>query len=647
MTNSDQDSPRFLERFRWAYLFFLLVSAVMLRCSKIFQTDSGMAKPQFGFKGYDAASFKTLTYYCSEKFSSFDGFFIADMFYMLSICWLVYTMYKKIKPREKILGRFRKWIPAYFFGFGIIAIIADVVENFTYLSGNLWLPAIESIKIGAIALFILGFLLYVFVNTDKTVYLRARKFIKSAYISILILLLIGFGLTLMPQGATLIVHLFKSHSFPGLISIMCSVFFINMLAIILSHYPKYIEFRQNKDKSGVDWHMTEQWRGFGIITYMMKKPTDPHIALARHCLGILAYIAWFYIIYKAFALYGLTWYDPLPATAICGGMYLLFASYYYYKFMADKKAFYSNMYRERIDEVDLEPMRKWIRRYIVWLIFTIVFGGIGLFIYWHFGWHVVSYVFSLLFIFCNATCFLLFQFTRSTMTFARGNLDHMLWVNNKDFRPAENRERLKKIFKGKENENWSFIIKGKLWNYLTDFSSNYIFLRRLQAAGFIAVFLLLVSNLFLIFNDVTIFSAIPIFLASLVNVYALFILYVKHMIFYNDYENSNYFLHKKIKEAPGIDMQGIKVSNDNKNKFVLRLAIVPLLVFGILYGIKGIDNFHRMDFTETTTSMRIQEYSNRLETHLETKGINRLAKVASFGGGLKIEFVEFVGAEST
>ena len=42
-----------------------------------------------------------------------------------------------------------------------------------------------------------------------------------------------------------------------------------------------------------------------------------------------------------------------------------------------------------------------------------------------------------------------------------------------------------------------------------------------------------------------------------------------------------------------------------------------------------------MDFTDTKTSMRIQEFSNRLETHLEENNITRLAKVASFGGGLK------------
>ena len=68
----------------------------------------------------------------------------------------------------------------------------------------------------------------------------------------------------------------------------------------------------------------------------------------------------------------------------------------------------------------------------------------------------------------------------------------------------------------------------------------------------------------------TIFSAIPIFLAFLVNAYAIFILYVKHMIFYNDYENTNYYLHKKTKESPGIDMQGVSVSKTVKNCFVLQ-----------------------------------------------------------------------------
>ena len=147
---------------------------------------------------------------------------------MLSICWLIYAMYKKIKPRDLILVNYKKAIPIFFIGSGAIAIVADIIENITYLTGNLWFRQIETIKSGAIALFILGFLLYVYINTDKSRYMQWSKFVRSSYISIIILILIGFGLTLLPQGATLIVHLFESHSIPGLISIMCSVLFINI-----------------------------------------------------------------------------------------------------------------------------------------------------------------------------------------------------------------------------------------------------------------------------------------------------------------------------------------------------------------------------------------------------------------------------------
>jgi len=633
MTNTDQKAPGFFERFRWAYLFFLIVAAVMLRSSKIFQTKSGMAEPQFGFKGYDPIAFEDLTSYFREEFMSFKVFFIADLFFMLSLCWITYTLYKKIKPRDSILGRFKIWIPRVLIGAAALTIIANSLENYFYLSGNLWFSAIETIKSLLTGIFILVFLVYVFINADKGRFLQARKFLRSSYISIIILILIGFGLTLLPQGATLIVHLFEDHNIPGLISIICSVFFVNILAIILSHYPKYMEFRQDDDKTGVDWHMTEQWKGFGIITYHMKKSDDIYLVFGRYCLGILAYVAWFYIIYKAFALYGLTWFDPFAATVICATMYLIFAGYFFFKFNREKAVFYDKVASGTIVDADLETMRKWVRLYVIWLLSTIIFGTIGLYIYWHFGWHVISYVFSLCFIFCNANCFLLFRLTRSSMTLARANMDHIRWVKEKDFAPQETIDKLASTFHKKRD--WSYFLRGRLWNYLTDFSSNYIFLRRLQAAGFIALFLLIVSNLFLIFGDVTIFSSIPIFLAFLVNVYAIFILYVKHMIFYNDYENTNYYLHRRIKKPPGIDRKGVQLSKESKNRFVLRLAIIPVLVIGILIGIQGINNFHRMDFTYTKNQMRIQEYANRLEAHVEEKGIRRLAKVASFGGGLK------------
>ena len=118
--------------------------------------------------------------------------------------------------------------------------------------------------------------------------------------------------------------------------------------------------------------MTEQWKGFGIITYQMKKPDDPYLVLGRYILGILAYIAWFYIIYKAFALYGLTWYDPFDATLVCGGMYLLFAGYYYFKFIKEKKTFYDKVATGKIEDEDLKPMRKWVKLYVFWMIYTIV-----------------------------------------------------------------------------------------------------------------------------------------------------------------------------------------------------------------------------------------------------------------------------------
>ena len=633
MTKTNQPTRGFFTHFRWAYLFFLIVSAIMLFSAQVFQKDSTMSYPQFGFKGYDKQSFKDLSDYFVDTFWSYESFFIADMFFMLSICWLIYTLYKKIKPREKLLGKFGKWLPWYFLTVGILSIFADVIENMMYLNGNMWFRPIEGIKSGLIAMFVVGFMIYVFINTDKEKYLRFTKFVRASYISIIILVLIGFGLTLLPQGATLIVHLLNAHDFPGLISVMCSVFFVNILAIILAHYPKYIEFRNEKDKTGVDWHMTEQWKGFGIITYQMKKSEDMVLEFGRNCLGILAYVAWFYIIYKAFALYGLTWFQPFEATVICSLLYLSFAGYYYFKFIEDRAAFYRKVYEGRINDWDFIPLRKWVRRYIVFLILTFIFGIVCLGIYWHFGWHTISFVFTLIFIFFNASCFLLFRMTRSSMTYARGNTDHIMWVNRKDFKPNDRLNNLLRTFHVKRD--WSYILKGRIWNYLTDFSSNYIFLRRLQAAGFIALFLLIVANLFLIFADVTIFSAIPIFLAFLVNVYALIILYVKHMIFYNDYENDNYYLHRRIKEPPGVDVQGIQLDKKEKNRFVLRMLIIPLLVIGFLIGIQGIKNFHRMDFTDTVSSMKIDDYSTALEQHVEAKNIKRLAKVASFGGGLK------------
>jgi hypothetical protein len=591
-----------------------------------------MEEAQFGFSTYNSDTFASLISYFNLNFPSYKYFFYADMFFLLAVCWIVYSLYHKLTIRESFWGRWVRWIPYIFITIGVLAIAADVIENYCYLTGNFYAWS-ETVKNALAKLFIFGFILFVGINAEKEDYQKLWRFLRSSYISLIILALIGIGLTLLPQGATLIVHLFKSHSIPGLVSIVFSVFFVNMLAIIISHYPKYIDFRHSQDKTSVDWHMTEQYKGMGIITYQVKVADDIYMVLGRYILGILTYIAWFYFMYKAFALYGLTWFAPFPATVLCGGLYIIIAIYFYFKFLKVRDDFYTKKDKGRLSNDDLIPIRNWAKAYIIWLLFTFIFGFICLFIYYHYGWHTISYTVSLFFIICNATCFLLFRFMRGLMMYARSDLNNMVKLKVKDYKSEGSIKRMKESFR--DTTAWTFIFKGWFWNFFTDFSSNYIFLRRLQIAGFVALVFLIITNVYLAFGDVTIFSSIPIFLAFLVNVYALIILYVKHMIFYNDYENENYYLHKKIKEPPCRDLTGIQVTKTGKNRFVLRLALAPfifLLVFNIF---KGVKNFYRMDFTDGADAMHIVDYCKHLVTHMEEKNITRMAKVASFGGGLK------------
>ena len=209
MADSNQVSQKFFHRFRWAYLFFLIISAFMLRCAKIFETKSGMEHPQFGFSGYNSDSFGALTSYFTENFPAYKYFFYADMFFMLAICWMIYTLYQKLTLRSEIWGKLEKWIPRFFITFGGLSIAADIFENYTYLTGNYFSFA-ASLKMALCVILIFGFLLFVFVNSEKKIYQKFLRFVRSSYISLIILVLIAFGLTLLPQGATLIVHLFKS-----------------------------------------------------------------------------------------------------------------------------------------------------------------------------------------------------------------------------------------------------------------------------------------------------------------------------------------------------------------------------------------------------------------------------------------------------
>ena len=123
------------------------------------------------------------------------------------------------------------------------------------------------------------------------------KFIKSSFISLIILILIGVILPIAPQVNSIVVNLYYSP-----INFLVLLLFASIYAVVLSHYPNY--FFLGNDKNGREWKMAKfKIFLFGIIWYRKasninheNKKIENYINFLRRTLGVFFYSSLFYLI---------------------------------------------------------------------------------------------------------------------------------------------------------------------------------------------------------------------------------------------------------------------------------------------------------------------------------------------------------------
>jgi len=241
-----------------AFCLFLAISLGMLISAKLFSLHSFMPGPQFGLA---STNFNELVN-SFGKIASYKMYFYFDFFFMASISWIAYIIFKalpskpQIYPKRNILA--------------ILTIIFDVWEDFIYLGWFKNFKTVASLKTIFYSLFFAFLLYYIILSIGAKTWEKISQIIKSSFLSIIILLLIGLGLTFMPQGATLIVHLIDAPNGNNVVNLTITILLINMLAIIISHFPTYFDFAFNS-KSGnengnnVHWNLTNVCCGIGFI----------------------------------------------------------------------------------------------------------------------------------------------------------------------------------------------------------------------------------------------------------------------------------------------------------------------------------------------------------------------------------------------
>lgn len=668
------------KQFTWAILSFFIISMFMQWTIAQFEKQKYLSSLQFGFDN-EAAAFEAKRTILFENFKYEWLYFIPDMFFMISICWIIWIFFKKMKTH-----RAKKYISYNFFFwaficFGVLSVFFDCYENFQYLFGVeyfTYFSQVETYKVSCISILFVLTVLYGFLHfsnsgiierqeiIDDTYSLKwkSRKIIKlivSAAISILMLVAIGLGLTMLDQGATLVVHLIdQADRLHGFVQIVMTVLLINLLAVILSHYPEYIQSALEPSKK-TRWHINWIFNFIpDIITFTNNHFGDKIIdknessndqtntnnviventstkyanwaTLFRYFLGVMTYIAWFYVMYQAFDLYSLTNFDAgasvmLWSLVVSLLIYCLYQTHssHSQKMTNEIKAIYKlNPEVEQtafITKEAIDNVRPWVRAYQILLWCTILLGVGAMIVFAVYRWHRYAFYASIIFLLFNTFLFVVFRFTRYYQKYVLFSSKYVLKLLKKDNEAA---------FVG--GSKISLIIEnGATDNYLKklygNVSSNYYFLCYIRAIALLAG-VYLVWSYFTMGSYIYGFNAIPLTLAFLVLLYISIIYPIK---FYLAYGRQRYNEH-----APGDEAPFYK----RKKKYIWVVCSALGLLF-ICTKIGKIGNLHKLFYVEAHQYETVKDFAIGLDGYIEENmvvdcnTVTPMLRVTSFGGGLK------------
>ncbi len=288
-------------------LWWLIAATLLFKISNsLFYIDGYIAIPQFPYID-DATSFKkAYAIVCQEG-----KYFWYLLSFLIDFIWALLLLLTGYLTLRDLFGFPNKWIKWIFIAIACSSLVLDYWENAQYLK---WVPffhlgVVQVIKLGCYGLLLLIFIVFwLKYLINKQVkgesllfrYLRAvSMFLKTSYISLLIIVIVVFLLTLMGQGSVLIVDLVDRP-----FNLIFSLFLVFFMGVVVSHYPAYIEAGYLDTSEIKSWKIKDfiipvKWTGFGLVYYEKAKrdPFDNITRKLRHYLGNLFICAFLYILF--------------------------------------------------------------------------------------------------------------------------------------------------------------------------------------------------------------------------------------------------------------------------------------------------------------------------------------------------------------
>ncbi len=582
-------------------LLLVTLSLLILYTNSLFYINDFISFPQHGhFDHFDAVS-KVIKKQRSGLYQTF--FFLDFIWAPLLLLWMGWAIHGADKKLSFSIIKKNKTLTWFFF-FALVAYGLDVWEGILYLNYcNTKLETVTDAKI-LVYLVCFGFLIYAFLKRHIIPNKRSfTRFLWTSCLSLFFIAAIYLLVTVMEQGGTLVVHLFYSP-----VNIVLFFFVLNFLAILISHYPVYMDIWTYDKTGSVKLRMSNTFRflGFGIIYYDTSK-ADPRywnqiVEPLRRSLGILLYAAVFRIMLGVIAKFYEASFNTLYFT-----VFILVISLFIY-YLEGKRynhwmaVLYGKKKKAGLKGKVLGQIHLYVK-YFPWY-FLLCIAAV-LITAWYVdvhGWSQGSVILFMITLGLQLFLYVMFKISRSLLKYVYEGPN--LYENNPKMFHPKVRKSFHIFYKLSSAKHFKFFaIFGGL-------SNNVAYLKLMRFSGMFSLIAIIMANMSV--SVATFLNPINIILLYIVLVYSIIAILLKHLMFYHRNAKNNYTAFFKY----GIPF----------------LLTVLILAGG--YLAKQENDLHQLDLVKRERKLPHATYVDTLLQNTKDS-IGNYFVVGSYGGGLK------------
>lgn len=596
-------------------VLWLVLSVIMICIPSFFWINDFIAHPQHG------------EFYCWETIAeiiqrpeNFQNELWYRMFFIVDFFWAFLTLFligKFIYDRTHgenssiwELFHFNRLdtVLKIYLVLAIITFILDVIEGVFYLTyyESIVKNIVDLKKTGYVICFIF-FLYFLFRHFVYPNVRSVLRFIWASLFSILFVLIIYTLVIFLPQGATLVVHLFFSP-----LNIVMFFFQLIFLAILLSHFPVYMDIWNYDRNKNVTIRMDGKGvLGFGIIYYDTSgaksnlEYSDGVSKALRRSIGIFLYTAVFNIMYVVISKFYEAHINPMISTLFV----IAIALFVYYLEGKTYTYWMKELNRRNISRRRLEKVIGYVVGYVRWFPFylgtTIFFTLLTAFVVSQWKWGKISVFLFMVTLSLHMFLYIMFKISRSLLKYV--------------FISRHYYEKKPKIFHKLIYLRFCWYFKkypqkrpSMLLNPFAKLSDNIFYIKLMRFSGLISLLVIGYANFNVDFA--TFLNPIVIIIFYIILFYSISTITFKHILYYS------------------------RSNSDRKFRSIFKYGIpvaIVVLIATAAYLSKKSNNLHELKIVESEKKKlpAIDYFNNVVDTNFVGK--KNYFFVGSYGGGLK------------